>query len=81
MGGRLRFLSFANSPIKSHGPAPAPLGLAPVCELSEYILSPTTLVIMPVTSFSTKEKYRYQNGFNSHLEWVSLSRGLSFRER
>lgn len=25
---------------------------------------------MPVTQFTTKEKYRYQNGFDSHLEYV-----------
>ncbi|PTB77569.1 Homogentisate 1,2-dioxygenase, partial [Trichoderma longibrachiatum ATCC 18648] len=23
---------------------------------------------MPVTEFATKERYRYQNGFNNHLE-------------
>ncbi|KAJ4176468.1 hypothetical protein NW755_014401 [Fusarium falciforme] len=26
---------------------------------------------MPVIKFETKEKYRYQNGFNCYLEWVS----------
>jgi len=24
---------------------------------------------MPVTTFDSKEKYRYLNGFNSHLEY------------
>ncbi|KFA54785.1 hypothetical protein S40293_00694 [Stachybotrys chartarum IBT 40293] len=31
---------------------------------------------MPVTSFSTKEKYRYQNGFNSHLESEAVEGAL-----
>jgi hypothetical protein len=25
---------------------------------------------MPVTTFDFKEKYRYQTGFNSHLQYV-----------
>lgn len=31
---------------------------------------------MPVTSFSTKEKYRYQNGFDSHLESEAVEGSL-----
>lgn len=30
---------------------------------------------MPVTQFDTKEKYRYQNGFDSHLEYVFIRKG------
>lgn len=29
---------------------------------------------MPVTTFDFKEKYRYQTGFDSHLEFVCPSR-------
>ncbi|KAH7248396.1 RmlC-like cupin domain-containing protein [Fusarium solani] len=33
---------------------------------------------MPVIKFETKEKYRYQNGFNCYLEWVSQLSGTAF---
>lgn len=30
---------------------------------------------MPVTDFDIKEKYRYQNGFDSYHEYVSIPSG------
>lgn len=47
------------SPLQSLPLTPEPL-------LVEYSKSFT----MPVTKFDTAEKYRYQNGFESHLEYV-----------
>lgn len=29
--------------------------------------------MMPVTQFDTKERYRYQNGFDNHFEYANYS--------